>query len=41
MTALKAVYNRLGSAPAACSWGPNRLDVFYCATDGSLRHIWH
>ncbi len=41
MTALKAVYNRLGSAPAACSWGPNRLDVFYGATDGSLRHIWH
>ena len=31
---------RLSGAPAAVSWGPNRIDVFATATDGSLRHKW-
>src|SRR5437660_1403468 len=27
-------------AIAACSWGPNRLDVFTRAVDGNLYHAW-
>lgn len=30
----------LASAPAAASWGPNRLDVFVAGRDNSLLHAW-
>ncbi len=30
----------LTSAPAAVSWGPNRIDVFVRGTDNALWHIW-
>ncbi|HET7284906.1 MAG TPA: hypothetical protein VFI70_09495 [Nitrososphaeraceae archaeon] len=28
----------LTSSPAACSWGSNRIDVFY---PGQNDHLWH
>jgi hypothetical protein len=28
----------LASAPAACSWGPNRIDVFARGSRGDLLH---
>ena len=30
----------LGAAPATCSWGPGRIDMFVAGQDGSLWHIW-
>lgn len=30
----------LTSAPAAVSWGPNRIDVFVKGTDNALWHKW-
>jgi hypothetical protein len=42
LTNLRAgTYNRIFGPPAVCSWGPGRLDVFYVASDGTMRHIWH
>ncbi|MGB0029267.1 MAG: hypothetical protein WBP64_20780 [Nitrososphaeraceae archaeon] len=29
----------LDFGPAACSWSPNGIDVFYQGLDSSLRHI--
>jgi hypothetical protein len=28
------------SAPAACSWEPGHMDLFWRSADGHLRHIW-
>ena len=30
---------QLASDPAACSWGPNRIDVFGAGQDGELLHM--
>lgn len=30
----------LGGAPATCSWGPGRMDMFVADQGGSLWHIW-
>jgi hypothetical protein len=38
MGAGTAVPMGLGSSPAACGWGPDRLDVFAVGSDGDLLH---
>jgi hypothetical protein len=30
----------VGGDLSACSWGPNRIDLFARADDGSLLHAW-
>lgn len=37
---LESLGGVLTSAPAVCSWGPSRLDVFARGADGGLMHNW-
>jgi hypothetical protein len=41
MTTTFRRYGNIDSAPAACSWGPNRVDVFWTGINGHLQHTWY
>ena len=40
-TVWESLGGELTGDPAACSWGPERIDLFCRGRDGTLHHCWY